>query len=44
THGYFEIDLDIVWNTVMRDLPELQQSVTQIRAELDSEAEDSGGE
>jgi len=42
THGYFDIDLDVVWNTVARDLPELQQSVTQIRADLDSEAEDSG--
>jgi uncharacterized protein with HEPN domain len=37
THGYFDIDLDIVWNTVTLDLPRLQQSVFQIRAELDSE-------
>lgn len=22
-HGYFEVDLDIVWNTVVRDLPSL---------------------
>ena len=39
THGYFDIDLDVVWNTVTRDLPKLKESVTQIRAELDSEAE-----
>jgi uncharacterized protein with HEPN domain len=41
TYGYFDIDLDIVWNTVTRDLPKLRESVTRIRAELDSEAENS---
>jgi uncharacterized protein with HEPN domain len=41
THGYFDIDLDIVWNTVTSDLPKLSESVTQIRTELDSEAEGS---
>ena len=41
SHGYFDIDLDVVWNTVTRDLPTLQESVTGILAELDSEAEDS---
>jgi uncharacterized protein with HEPN domain len=44
THGYFDIDLDVVWNTVARDLPELRRSVTQIRADLDSEAEVSDKE
>jgi uncharacterized protein with HEPN domain len=41
SHGYFDIDLDVVWNTVTRDLPKLQECVTRILAELDSEAEDS---
>ena len=41
SHGYFDIDLDVVWNTVTRDLPKLQESVTRILAELDSDAEDS---
>jgi len=41
SHGYFDIDLDVVWNTVTRDLPKLQESITGILAELDSEAEDS---
>ena len=41
SHGYVDIDLDVVWNTVTRDLPKLQESVTRILAELDSEAEDS---
>jgi len=39
--GYFDIDLDVVWNTVTRDLPKLREPVTLILAELDSEAEDS---
>jgi hypothetical protein len=38
SHGYFAIDLDVVWNTVTRDLPKLQESVTRILAELDSES------
>jgi uncharacterized protein with HEPN domain len=41
SRGYFDIDLDVVWNAVTRDLPTLQESVTRILAELDSEAEDS---
>jgi uncharacterized protein with HEPN domain len=41
SHGYFDIDLGVVWNTVTRDLPKLQESVTRSLAELDSEAEDS---
>ena len=34
SRGYFDIDLDVVWNTVTRDLPELQESVIRILAEL----------
>jgi uncharacterized protein with HEPN domain len=41
THGYFDIDLEIVWNTVTRDLPKLRNSVILIRTELDSQAESS---
>jgi uncharacterized protein with HEPN domain len=41
SHGYFDIDLDVVWNTVTRDLPKLQESAIRILSELDSEAEDS---
>ena len=26
-HGYFEIDLDIVWDTVQRSLPDLERCV-----------------
>jgi len=27
THGYFVIDLDVVWNTIMNDLPMLEDAV-----------------
>lgn len=27
THGYFDIDLDVVWNTIMNDLPALEQAI-----------------
>lgn len=30
THSYFDIDRDVVWNTVTRDLPELETSVRRI--------------
>lgn len=26
-HGYFDIDLDVVWNTIMNDLPALEDAV-----------------
>ncbi len=29
-HGYFQIDVAIVWNTVKRDLPKLKQQVGDI--------------
>jgi len=27
THGYFDIDLDVVWNTIMNDLPALEDTL-----------------
>ena len=27
THGYFDIDLDVVWNTITNDLPMLEDAV-----------------
>ena len=29
-HGYFDVNLDIVWNTVIKDLPELIKQVESI--------------
>ena len=33
-HGYFEIDWNVVWDTVQRSLPEFERQVQQIRDEL----------
>lgn len=31
SHGYFKIDLRLVWKTIERDLPKLQQQVRKIQ-------------
>jgi uncharacterized protein with HEPN domain len=33
-HGYFKVDLDIVWATLQRDLPALHTHVLRAQAEL----------
>lgn len=30
SHGYFKVDLEAVWKTVERDLPELAKQVTEL--------------
>lgn len=30
-HGYFEIDLDVVWETVQTSLPELERQLTALQ-------------
>ena len=37
-HDYFGIDLDLVWNAVERDLPELKATATRLLALLDSQS------
>lgn len=37
-HGYFEIDLDVVWETVKTALPQLLERLTVIRKSSDVEA------
>ena len=32
-HGYFSVDLEIVWRTLQRDLPELERQVLQLKKE-----------
>jgi uncharacterized protein with HEPN domain len=27
SHGYFKVDLDVVWNTIRDDLPHLRQAL-----------------
>ncbi len=29
-HGYFKVDLDLVWNTIHSDLPDLVRQVTAL--------------
>ena len=36
-HHYFEVDLDIVWTTLERDLPQLKRAVEAMLAELDAQ-------
>jgi len=34
-HGYFEIDTDIVWNAVQRDLPLLEPAIERLLKKMD---------
>jgi len=34
SHGYFSIDLEIIWNTIQRDIPELEQQVQKALKQL----------
>lgn len=40
-HGYFSVDLEIVWKTIQSDLPELEQSVGSLLARLEVSARDA---
>ena len=33
-HGYFEIDWEIVWKTITKDLPGLEQQLTELKRQL----------
>lgn len=37
-HGYFDIDLDLVWSTVERDVPVLKRTITRILEKEEAEA------
>jgi len=41
-HGYFEINLDTVWDTVQTALPELLATLASVRQQLDQAPDDSG--
>jgi uncharacterized protein with HEPN domain len=34
-HGYFAIDLDVVWNAVQRDVPRLKPAVEALLKKLE---------
>ncbi len=35
-HGYFTIRLELVWDTVQRDLPQLQEEIGRMLRELEA--------
>jgi uncharacterized protein with HEPN domain len=37
SHGYFEIDLDLVWRTVLIDLPVLESQMRTLLSTIDTE-------
>jgi uncharacterized protein with HEPN domain len=36
-HGYFDIDLDVVWDTVQTALPELPGQLPRLRRDIDGD-------
>jgi uncharacterized protein with HEPN domain len=34
SHGYFSVDLDVIWNTIQRDIPELEQKTKDALEQL----------
>jgi uncharacterized protein with HEPN domain len=42
-HGYFDINLDVVWDTVQTALPELFKQLPSVRQDADDEYRDDQG-
>ena len=36
THGYFSVDLGVVWNTIQHDLPALRKQVESALKDLET--------
>lgn len=46
SHGYFTVDLEIIWKTVKRDIPELEEQAKRLLAGLAADGgagDDAGG-
>ena len=43
-HGYFKVDLEIVWKTVQNNLPELHAQITEVSATLSRNSDHEGME
>jgi uncharacterized protein with HEPN domain len=37
-HGYFDIDIDVVWNAVYRDVPALKPAIADLLEQLEHDA------
>jgi uncharacterized protein with HEPN domain len=42
-HGYFEINLDVVWDTVQAALPKLRQQLSELRRDTHDPVHKDGG-
>lgn len=42
-HGYFDIDLEVVWETTQQWLPELLKQLPALRQDAESEGRDDPG-
>jgi uncharacterized protein with HEPN domain len=42
SHGYIEVNLDVVWDTIRQSLPEVEQHVRRIVATIPGDPPDSG--
>lgn len=41
-HGYFKVDLEIVWNTIQNNLPDLHAQITDVREALSCASDGKG--
>jgi hypothetical protein len=47
-HNYFDVNIDVLWNTVTEDLPKLKQQIDRLRIDVKRDpghelSEDGGG-
>lgn len=43
-HGYFKVDLEIVWETIQRSLPDLHAQIIEVSATLSRDSDHEGME
>ena len=43
-HGYFKVDLEIVWKTIQSNLPDLHAQITEVSATLSRNSDHEGME
>ena len=43
-HGYFKVDLEIVWKTIQNNLPDLHAQITEVSATLSRNSDHEGME
>ena len=43
-HGYFKVDLEIVWKTIQNNLPDLHAQITEVSAALSRNSDHEGME